>query len=44
MIIFNCKNVTRWLHGIHTWGNDKSYEHIKKIKEIINPKPEEKKS
>ena len=44
MSIFDSENVTKWKRGIHAWGTYKAYEYIKKVKEFVNPKPEEKKS
>ncbi|MBQ2835311.1 MAG: hypothetical protein IJE68_00520 [Clostridia bacterium] len=44
MSIFESEDVTKWKRGIHAWGSDKAYEYIKKVKEFVNPKPEEKKA
>lgn len=42
--IFDSEDVTKWSRGIHAWGSEKAYEYIKKVKEIVNSKPEDKKS
>ena len=38
MSIFDSEDVTKWNRGIHAWGENKAYEYISKVKNIVNEK------
>lgn len=40
--LFSAENVTKWeeggKRGIHAWGNNKAFEYLEKVRQVVNPK------